>query len=58
MTKFYLSVEQDEWAALLKSAQRNCRDPRQEARFLLRKALLDERQRDKKQIEVKEPVQA
>lgn len=58
MTRFYLTVEQDEWKALLKSAQRNCRDPRQEARYLLRRALLDERQSNKQQSEVKEMVSA
>lgn len=40
MTRFYLTIPADEWLALVQAANRNCRDPRQEARHILRSVLL------------------
>ena len=39
LTRFYLTMTHDEWAALVRAAGQNCRDPKQEARYLLRVGL-------------------
>lgn len=39
LTKVYLTMTNDEWVALVSAAGRNCRDPKQEARHLLRVGL-------------------
>lgn len=46
MQRIYLVMASDEWAALVRAAGRNCRDPKQEARYLLRRALLGEQPPD------------
>ncbi len=46
MQRIYLTMGTDEWAALVRAAGRNCRDPKQEARYLLRRALLGEQSGD------------
>ena len=40
MTRFYLTMTADEWLALVQAANRNCREPKQEARHILRSALI------------------
>lgn len=46
MQRIYLTIASDEWTALVRAAGRNCRDPKQEARYLLRRALMGEQPPD------------
>lgn len=46
MQRIYLTLAGEEWTALVRAAGRNCRDPKQEARFLLRRALMGEQPPD------------
>ncbi len=39
MTKLYLTMSNDEWLRLSRTAEEECRHPRDHARYLLRRAL-------------------
>ena len=43
MTRLYLTMTSDEWLVLVRMANQNCREPKQEARFILRAAIMGDR---------------
>jgi hypothetical protein len=44
MQRLFLTITPEEWAALVRSARQNYREPKNEARYLLQKAIASQTQ--------------